>query len=66
MNHKTGEKRGSWVLVDSLLEAVMSCNVKNTEHRIQHLCTPCKLYVKNLMSKIKMRPYNSVQMSIQH
>ena len=26
---------------------------------------PCKLYVKNLMSKITMRPFNSVQMSFQ-
>ena len=25
---------------------------------------PCKLYVKNLTSKITMRPYNSLQMSI--
>ena len=24
---------------------------------------PCKLYIKNTMSKITMRPYNSVQMS---
>ena len=54
MNHKTGEKRGSWVLVDSLLEAVMSCNVKNTEHRIQHLCTPLQI----VRQKPNVKNYN--------
>ena len=54
MNHKTGEKRSSWVLVDSLLEAVMSCNVKNTEHRIQHLCTPLQI----VRQKPNVKNYN--------
>ena len=40
-----------------------SLKMQNVEFNIT--VPPCKLYIEYLMSKIKMRPYNSLQMSIQ-
>ena len=47
---------------DQQLHGQESLKMKNVEFNIT--VPPCKLYIEYQMSKIKMRPYNSVQMSI--
>ena len=45
-----------------LNQNVLSLKIHYIEFNIT--VPPCKLYIKNLMSQIIMRPYDSVQMSI--